>query len=114
MAFNDMVLFRRFAVGIGAFGLLIWAGCSSATDFQSAPALAGSPAADRRECNAAAARAVIGTKMSDEVLLQSRQLSGAETTRVAGPDAMLTQDFVPTRLTIRTDEDGRIASMTCG
>ncbi len=34
--------------------------------------------------------------------------------RVVGPDSILTQDFVETRLNINVDENGVIQSLTCG
>ncbi|WP_187289025.1 I78 family peptidase inhibitor [Fulvimarina pelagi] len=100
-------IFAGLALGLGA-------ACTSKPDFARPPVAGANPAGGGTECNAAAAQSLVGTGMNAEAQARARDLTGAESVRVAGPDTMLTQDFVPMRLTIRTNETGQITSLDCG
>ncbi|MBB4860466.1 hypothetical protein HNO88_003809 [Novosphingobium chloroacetimidivorans] len=55
----------------------------------------------------------IGTQRTDEVIAKIKSASGAQALRVVGPNDAMTMDFREDRLTITTDESGRIKTLRC-
>lgn len=64
-------------------------------------------------CGASRVMNYIGVQRSDEVLAKIKSASGAQTLRVVGPNDAMTMDFREDRLTITTDEAGRIKTLRC-
>jgi len=86
------------------------AGC--AAQGEARPDLAAaSPTADA--CGASKVSRFIGMQKSDEVLAKIKSASGAQTLRVVGPNDAMTMDFREDRLTVTTDENGRIKTLRC-
>ncbi|MER0237861.1 I78 family peptidase inhibitor [Fulvimarina sp. MAC8] len=105
---------KRFPTILAGLILGLGAACTSEPEFALPPVAGDASASGGAECNAAAAQDLLGIGMNERARARARKLSRAESVRVAGPDTMVTQDFVPTRLTIRTDDAGQIISIDCG
>jgi len=86
------------------------AGCAAQGVTHPDPA-AAPPAADA--CGASKVSRFIGMQKSDEVLAKIKSASGAQTLRVVGPNDAMTMDFREDRLTVTTDENGRIKTLRC-
>ena len=65
-------------------------------------------------CDAGAARFLVGQIANVEANDQAKAATGAETVRVIYPGQPLTQEFVPTRLDLVTDQRNRITQVRCG
>lgn len=65
-------------------------------------------------CDADAAKALIGRKMSDEAGQKARALAGAGMVRWVRPGQAVTLDYRTDRLNIMLDDKDRIASLSCG
>jgi hypothetical protein len=80
-----------------------------------APALlAACATAPAPDCRNAGLDRFVGQPATSEVGAQMLAASGARTIRWVRFGAMVTMEFSPTRLTVRLDPQGRIASATCG
>ncbi|WP_184249276.1 I78 family peptidase inhibitor [Novosphingobium chloroacetimidivorans] len=86
------------------------AGCTAQGD--APPATTPAPAA-ADACGAAKVTSYIGTQRTDEVIAKIKSASGAQALRVVGPNDAMTMDFREDRLTITTDESGRIKTLRC-
>lgn len=64
-------------------------------------------------CGAEKVASYLGVMMNDEVMAKIRSASGAQALRVVGPSDAMTMDFREDRLTITTDEAGRIKTLRC-
>jgi len=65
-------------------------------------------------CNAAAAQFLVGQIANVEASDQAKAATGAEEIRVLYPNQPVTQEFVPTRLNLDTDNRNRITAVRCG
>jgi hypothetical protein len=65
-------------------------------------------------CNAGAITPLVGRTADNATIDQARKLSGARTVRVVAPGDMMTMDYRPDRLNLKTDGKGRIATADCG
>ncbi|VWX52149.1 I78 family peptidase inhibitor [Novosphingobium sp. 9U] len=72
------------------------------------PAPVGSDA-----CGASKVASYIGVQRTDEVIAKIKSASGAQALRVVGPHDAMTMDFREDRLTVTTDEAGRIKTLRC-
>ena len=64
-------------------------------------------------CGASKVASYIGVRRSDEVIAKIKSASGAQTLRVVGPNDAMTMDLREDRLTVTTDETGRIKTLRC-
>lgn len=103
-----MNLKTRFSLIIAT--ALLAAGCSS-TDTANAPAPAAEPS---QGCNSAAVKHLEGKVVSDQLLDQARQQSGANTARVLTPDSMVTLEYNSQRLNLYVDDQQTITRASCG
>ena len=118
-----------FAILVGAAGAV--AGCTSAPEARTplspppvaaapvgGPAPANAPSLALGQgagaCNAGAAQSLVGQLANVEANEQAKAATGAETVRVIYPNQPLTQEFVPTRLDLVTDQRNRITQVRCG
>jgi hypothetical protein len=90
--------------------LALLAGCTAQGDGHPEPSPAP-PGADA--CGASKVASYIGVQRTDEVLAKIKSASGTQTLRVVGPHDAMTMDFREDRLTITTDENGRIKTLRC-
>lgn len=67
-----------------------------------------------QSCDAAGLGHLVGRTPDDGTLSQARQQSGAERIRVVAPGTMVTLEFDARRLTLYTDEHGKIKLISCG
>ncbi|WBY16146.1 I78 family peptidase inhibitor [Erythrobacteraceae bacterium WH01K] len=58
--------------------------------------------------------AYVGQSASPETLAAMMKESGAKVQRVVGPGEAMTMDYRTDRLTVLTDEEGRVAQARCG
>ncbi|WP_460814816.1 I78 family peptidase inhibitor [Luteimonas pelagia] len=65
-------------------------------------------------CDAEAARWAIGQAATPDVVERIRVDTGSRTARVIGPDDMVTMDYRPDRVNVKTNERGAITEVTCG
>ena len=89
--------------------LALLAGCAA----QGGSPAETSPPSPQGSCGAEKVSNYVGAVMSDEVLAKIRSASGAQTVRVVGPHDAMTMDFREDRLTITTDDAGRIKTLRC-
>ncbi|RVT89499.1 I78 family peptidase inhibitor [Sphingomonas crocodyli] len=69
--------------------------------------------AEGTACNLDAARAFIG-KPGAQIADEARAAAGARSVRVIKPDTMVTMDFRPDRLNLKTDDAGVVKDVSCG
>ena len=93
--------------------LLALAGCTAGQPAPNGPATAAPVAAEGR-CDAAPAQPMVGTPADAEAGATLLTLTGARTLRWAPPDAAMTMDFRPDRLTVSYDRSMRIERIACG
>jgi uncharacterized lipoprotein YajG len=95
-------------------GLAMLAACApqDGTRPETTPA-PGPVATGPDSCGATKVSSYVGTQATDEALAKIKSASGTKSMRVAGPNDMMTQDFRQDRLTIITDENGRIKTLSC-
>ncbi|MBO0662333.1 hypothetical protein LQ948_06410 [Jiella sp. MQZ9-1] len=83
----------------------------------SAP-MAGIPAAPGNAgagtCNASAATFLVGQLGTSVAIDRAQQATGAKTVRILYPNQPITQEFIPGRLDLVTDEQNRITTVRCG
>lgn len=72
------------------------------------------PGASNGQCNAQAAQFLLGELANVAATDQAEAATGAETVRVLYPNQPVTQEFVPTRLNLETDQQNRIVNIRCG
>ena len=65
-------------------------------------------------CDVEKAQSFIGQPADDATVAKMKQATGARTARVVPPNGAVTMDFRPDRLTIATDEGGKITRVSCG
>src|SRR5690606_22076298 len=66
------------------------------------------------QCDADAARGVIGQAATAEVVEQARQAAGAELVRTLSPGQMVTMEYHFSRLNLDVDEANVITGVRCG
>jgi uncharacterized lipoprotein YajG len=90
--------------------LAMLAGCTTQGEVrpEPSPAPVGTDA-----CGASKVASYIGAPRTDEVIAKIKSASGAQALRVVGPNDAMTMDFREDRLTVSTDENGRIKSLRC-
>lgn len=93
--------------------LLALAGCTGGQPVPNGPATAA-PVAAEGGCDAVAAQPMVGTLADARTGATLLTLTGARTLRWAPPDAALTMDFRPDRLTVSYDRSMRIERIACG
>lgn len=95
--------------GILVSGLLVLAGCTGET----APPEPMPPPPAEEDCGAAQLGAYIGQPASEDVLARIRGWRGDKPIRVLRPGWVVTMDYVPARLNVFLDEQGRITEFKC-
>jgi len=65
-------------------------------------------------CNAGAARFLVGQLANVEATEQAEQATGAEDVRILYPGQPTTQEFIPTRVTLDTNNQNEITAVRCG
>jgi hypothetical protein len=98
---------RSVLPGLAVVALL--AGCAG----QGGSPPAATPPPPQGSCGAEKVGSYVGTLMNDEVLAKIRSSSGAQIVRVVGPHDAMTMDFREDRLTITSDDAGRIKMLRC-
>lgn len=93
----------------GLMAIALLAGCAT----QGGPPPATTPPPAQGSCGAEKVGNYVGAMMNDEVLAKVKSASGAQTVRVVGPHDAMTMDFREDRLTITTDDAGRIKTLRC-
>jgi cytoskeletal protein RodZ len=96
--------------GMAAMALL--AGCTPQADDRPEPTPAP-PSAGADACGASKVASYVGSQASDANVAKIKSASGAQALRVVGPNDAMTMDFRQDRLTITTDENGRIKTLRC-
>ena len=66
------------------------------------------------QCDADAARGVIGQQATEEVVEQARQAAGAQLVRTLAPGQMVTMEYHFSRLNLHVDEANVIVDVRCG
>lgn len=66
------------------------------------------------QCEASAARDMVGSRATAEAGARLLERTGAETLRWVPPRTAVTMDFRPDRLTVKYDDDFEITSIDCG
>ena len=66
------------------------------------------------DCNADAARSIIGKAVNAELLASAQELSGARRVRVLRPNDKVTMEFDSGRLNVDVDDNGRVMNVRCG
>lgn len=93
----------------GLAAIVLLAGCAApggaSFDTPSPPA--------QVSCGADKVASYIGAEMNNDVLAKIKSTSGAQTLRVVRPNDAMTMDFRQDRLTITTDDAGRIKTLRC-
>lgn len=75
------------------------------------------PSAERpgpRVCEATRMSHLVGRVADDATVQQARKQAGAERVRVVAPGMAVTLEYDAQRLTLYTDEQGRIKLISCG
>ena len=118
----------RIAFAFALCTTLALAACASdsstgnaAADADAAAVMAGTPAtrtttppAVTETCRSDNARQFVGQEAKAEVVEQARVATGANTTRVLGPNTAATMDFRGDRLNVKTDAKNVIEGFSCG
>lgn len=65
-------------------------------------------------CGASRVQDFADRKLDDALRTRIAEQSGAETIRVMRPGRAYTMEYRAERLSVRIDEDGRIAALNCG
>lgn len=65
-------------------------------------------------CNAGAASFLVGQLANVQATEQAEQATGAEDVRILYPGQPVTQEFIPTRVTLDTNNQNEITSVRCG
>ncbi|WAP67065.1 I78 family peptidase inhibitor [Jiella pelagia] len=65
-------------------------------------------------CNASAAGSVVGQLATSVAADEAKQATGAEEVRILFPNQPITQEFIPGRLNLETNDENRITSVRCG
>jgi hypothetical protein len=89
--------------------IVLLAGCSA----QEGNRPEASPPPVQGSCGAEKVGNYLGVMVNDEVLAKIKSASGAQALRVVGPDDAMTMDLREDRLTISTDDKGRIKTLKC-
>lgn len=66
------------------------------------------------DCNAEAARSVIGQVATADVVERARAAAGAQIARVLKPGQMVTMEFHPSRLNLDVDATNTVTNVRCG
>ena len=104
---------RQFAPLVSIAGLVVLAACTPQQTARPEPAAAAPAATGSDACGASKVTSYTGTQRTDEVIAKIKSASGAQALRVVGPNDVMTMDFREDRLTITTDEQGRIKTLRC-
>ena len=94
----------------GLSAMVMLAACTSEG---SAPPASTPAPTSADACGASKVASYIGVQRSDEVIAKIKSASGAQALRVVGPNDAMTMDFREDRLTVTTDENGRIKTLRC-
>lgn len=91
-------------------------GISSSTDASGATSSSstGTTNSATSNCNADAARSVVGQTASADVIDQARTAAGAETARTLSPGQATTMEFNGSRLNLDVDASNKITNVRCG
>ncbi|NDW03903.1 I78 family peptidase inhibitor [Jiella pacifica] len=65
-------------------------------------------------CNASAASFVVGELATSVTADRAKEATGAEEVRILFPNQPVTQEFLPGRLNLDTNDENRITSVRCG
>ncbi|MGB3288172.1 MAG: I78 family peptidase inhibitor [Burkholderiaceae bacterium] len=95
--------------------LALLAGCA-ATPSSGPSAGSGSDTSSHmpQACNADKAESAVGKKVSPALVEDYRKQSGSETARALRPNDVMTLEYNPQRLNLRTDEQDIVTSVNCG
>ena len=96
---------RSFAL----LGLVLCAACAA----KSPMPLRHAPA-DGGQCRTTGLEVFRGQAVDQALAIKLVNASGAKTIRWVAPGTAVTMDFSPTRLTVRTDAQNRVESLSCG
>lgn len=93
----------------------VGAQAQQAAEAAATPAAASAPEAPPvGSCDATQAQTLVGQPLSDALVQQAQQDTGAKAVRVLKPDQMVTMEFNGERLNIDVDEKGVISGVRCG
>ena len=88
--------------------------CASSGEPSPPETVAATPVDGGAQCDPSVLQASIGELATPQLLEILRQRSGARHLRSAGPGMAMTMDYRQDRLTVTTDEDNRILTLSCG
>lgn len=93
--------------------LALLAGCAANP---SGPSGGAGPdtSAPPQACNADKAESAVGKQVSPELVEEYRKQSGSETARALRPNDVMTLEYNPQRLNLRTDDQDIVISVNCG
>lgn len=89
------------------------AGCTAQGDAQPEETPPAARVGDQASCGADKVGSYLGVLATDEVTAKIKSASGAKALRVVGPRDIMTMDYRTDRLTIETDDGGRIKRLRC-
>ncbi|MFW7341662.1 I78 family peptidase inhibitor [Pollutimonas sp. H1-120] len=97
---------------IAALALL--AGCAANPAGPSSEQNADASSSAPQACNADMAESAVGKKISSALVEDYRKQSGSKTARALRPNDVMTLEYNPQRLNLRTDDKDIVISVNCG
>lgn len=88
--------------------------CAQQAAPMSSPAPSPAPRQPGTACNAQAAQFAVGQQPLPSVVETARRQAGATSVRVIGHDEMVTKEYLPTRLNLQLDAQGKVTRVYCG
>ena len=94
---------------LGLIAAVLLAGCAAKSPMPLRHAPAGGA-----QCRTTGLEQFRGQAVNQDLAIRLINASGARTIRWVPPGGAVTMDFSPTRLTVRTDAQNRVESLSCG
>jgi hypothetical protein len=94
--------------------LAVLAGCAANPAGPSGEASADTSSSAAQACNADRAESAVGKTVSPALVEEYRKQSGSKTARALRPNDVMTLEYNPQRLNLRTDDKDVIISVNCG
>jgi hypothetical protein len=94
--------------------LAVLAGCAATPAGPSGGQDADTSSSPPQACNADKAESAVGKKVSAALVEDYRKQSGSKTARALRPNDVMTLEYNPQRLNLRTDDKDMVISVNCG
>lgn len=102
----------RHMAAATACAALLTSACATTTDRGNG--MPGGDTGEMAQCDATAARSLIGTQADAAIGAKILALTGSRSLRWAPPNSALTMDYRPDRVTVSYDDTMTIDRITCG